>query len=103
MYGELRVHEARHEAIAAEWDGTLLENLTFLSLPVSDRREATFRTAVQAQWDTWLAQHQAAEWAIDTYTAVFQCPAEEPEAAEDEVESEESTGAEGDVAATGEE
>jgi len=89
MYGELRVHEARHEAIAAEWEGTLLDSLTFLSVPVADRREDTLNAAVQAKWDTWLAQHQTAQWEIDPYTAVFQCPAEEPEAAEGEAESEE--------------
>jgi len=85
MYANLRAHEARHEAIAAEWEATLLERLTFLSVPVADRRRETFTAAVQRQWDTWLSEHQTAQNAIDPYTAVLECPPEEaPEGEESE-------------------
>jgi predicted secreted Zn-dependent protease len=98
MYAELRVHEARHEAIAAEWEATLNSRLSGLSVTVANRDVATFRAAVQAKWETWIAEHQKAQNAIDPFYATLDCSG-----GESEDESEESTGVEGDVAATGEE
>jgi hypothetical protein len=98
MYAELRAHEARHEEIGLQWKEILISRLTGLSLTVANRDVATFRAAVQAKWTAWLAEHQAEQTAIDPFSALLDCSG-----GESEDESEESTGAEGDVAATGEE
>jgi predicted secreted Zn-dependent protease len=98
MCAELRVHETRHEAIATTWESTLRSNLSSLTVTVPDRTTVAFTAAVQAEWDGWLAQHQADQSAIDPFSAVLDCSG-----GESEDESEESTGAEGEVAATGEE
>jgi len=94
MTGDLRAHEARHEAIATTWETTLRSRLTSLSVTVPNRTSAAFTAAVRAQWDSWIAEHQAAQLAIDPYTAIFSCSG-----ASDETES---AGLADDLAATGE-
>lgn len=78
MYGQLRAHEAEHEAIADRWRETLLERLAALSLPItaSSRRAAlaAARAALDAEWQGWLTEHQADQDAIDPYVAVLDCP-----------------------------
>lgn len=73
MTTALRAHEALHEGIATTWELTLRTNLGSLSVTVPNRTIAAFRSAVQAEWNTWIAQHQAAQTAIDPYTAVLDC------------------------------
>lgn len=73
MTSALRAHEARHEEIAARWEGTLRDNLTSLSVTVANRSIATFRAAVQAEWDSWLVQHQDEQTGIDPYPALLDC------------------------------
>jgi len=73
MTRDLRAHEALHEGIANTWESTLRTNLGALSVTVANRSIATFRAAVQAEWDTWLGQHQAEQTGIDPYTAVLDC------------------------------
>jgi predicted secreted Zn-dependent protease len=73
MISTLRAHEAEHERIAARWESTLRSDLAALEVTVANRRIGTFRSAVQAQWDAWLAQHQADQTAIDPFTAILDC------------------------------
>lgn len=73
MIADLRAHEARHEGIATTWEGTLRTNLTNLSVTVPNRTIAAFRSAVQSEWNGWLAQHQADQTAIDPYSALLDC------------------------------
>lgn len=75
MTASLRAHEALHEGIATTWESTLRTNLAGLSVTVANRTIATFRAAVQHEWDGWLAQHQADQTAIDPFTAVLDCSA----------------------------
>jgi predicted secreted Zn-dependent protease len=84
MTASLRAHEARHEGIAATWEATLRSNLSSLVVTVADRQIGTFRAAVQAEWNGWLAQHQAEQTGIDPFAAVLDCsgePAAAPDAA----------------------
>ena len=80
MSGNLRAHEAEHERIANEWEERLRTRLGELSVTVSRRTVRAFNAAVQAEWDGWLAEHQADQRAIDPYTALLDCSAslEEP-------------------------
>lgn len=73
MTSALRVHEERHEEIAARWEGTLRDNLASLSVTVANRSIATFRAAVQAEWNAWLVQHQVEQTGIDPYSALLDC------------------------------
>lgn len=73
MIAELRAHERRHENIATTWEGTLRSNLTNLSVTVPNRTIAAFRSAVQTEWNGWLAQHQAEQTGIDPYSALLDC------------------------------
>lgn len=73
MTGDLRAHEALHEGIATTWETTLRSRLTSLSVTVPNRTAAAFRAAVRAEWASWIAEHQAAQTAIDPYTAVLNC------------------------------
>jgi len=73
MTSSLRAHEAAHEGIAATWTSTLRSNLSSLEVTVANRRIGTFRAAVQAEWNGWLAQHQADQVAIDPFTALLDC------------------------------
>jgi len=75
MIGTLRAHEAEHERIATEWDATLSARLASLSVTVSRRTLAAFNAAVQVEWNSWLAEHQAAQDAIDPFTAMLDCSA----------------------------
>ncbi len=77
---------AEHERIASDWDATLSARLAALSVTVSKRTLAAFNAAVQAEWSSWLAEHQAAQDAIDPFTAILDCSGPESE------ESEESEG-----------
>jgi hypothetical protein len=94
MTGELRAHEARHEAIATDWETELRSRLTSLSVTLPNRSTAAFTAAVGAQWRSWLHEHQAAQRAIDPFTATLDCSGggAQPEAA----------GLEGDLGAAGE-
>ncbi len=94
MTGTLRAHEARHEGIATTWEATLRTRLTGLSLTVADRGIATFRAAVQAEWNSWLAEHQADQTAIDPFTATLDCSEVGSES-----EAEEAPGVEGETGA----
>ncbi|HYO42218.1 MAG TPA: DUF922 domain-containing protein [Candidatus Limnocylindrales bacterium] len=73
MSSSLRTHEALHEDIATRWESTLRSNLSTLEVTVANRSIGTFRAAVQAEWDGWLAQHQAEQTGIDPFTAVLDC------------------------------
>lgn len=73
MTGDLRAHEARHEGIATTWQATLRSRLAALSVTVPNRTIAAFTAAVQAEWNGWIADHQAAQSAIDPYSAVLDC------------------------------
>ncbi len=94
MSGTLRAHEAEHERIANTWEATLTSRLSGLSLTVADRGIATFRAAVQAEWNAWLAEHQADQTAIDPFTATLDCSGGESES-----EAEEAPGVEGETGA----
>jgi predicted secreted Zn-dependent protease len=74
---KLRAHERLHEKIGAAWKTKLLTRLKALRLPVDDpaQDEATSQVMVQEKWDEWIAEHQAAQEAIDPYAAEFACPA----------------------------
>lgn len=93
MTSDLRAHEARHEAIATTWETTLRSRLTSLRVTVPDRTPVAFTAAVQAEWDGWIADHQAAQDAIDPYTAILDCSGGE----ESEAEAEEAPGIEGET------
>ncbi|MEW6225037.1 MAG: DUF922 domain-containing protein [Chloroflexota bacterium] len=82
MTTSLRAHEARHEGIATTWESTLRTNLTSLSVTVPNRTLAAFNAAVQAEWNGWLAQHQADQVAIDPFTALLDCSGGEEETGE---------------------
>ena len=73
MITALRAHEARHEGIANTWETTLRTNLRGLSLTLPSRTTAAFTSAVQSEWNGWLAQHQADQTAIDPYSALLDC------------------------------
>jgi predicted secreted Zn-dependent protease len=73
MTADLRAHEAQHEAIADRWKLTLKERLTGLSLSISRRSQG--QSAVQDEWNSWLAEHQADQTAIDPYVAMLDCSA----------------------------
>jgi hypothetical protein len=73
MIADLRAHEARHEGIANTWEATLRTNLTDLSVTVPNRTLTAFNSAVQAEWNGWLSQHQADQRAIDPFTALLDC------------------------------
>jgi predicted secreted Zn-dependent protease len=93
MTGNLRAHETLHEGIGTTWEATLRSRLTALSVSVPNRTSAAFTAAVKAEWDGWIADHQAAQSAIDPYTAILSC------SGGDETES---AGLEGDLGAVGE-
>jgi hypothetical protein len=95
MYGTLRAHEAEHERIASEWEATLTARLASLSVTVSRRTLAAFNAAVQAEWNGWLAEHQADQDAIDPFTAILDCSA--PESEEGEEGEEGGAGVEGET------
>lgn len=94
MTGDLRAHEARHEGIASDWETELRSRLTTLRVTVTARTTAAFTAAVRAQWQTWIAEHQAAQRAIDPYTATLDCSGGTTET--------EAAGLEGDLGAAGE-
>jgi predicted secreted Zn-dependent protease len=79
MVADLRAHEARHEGIANTWEGTLRTNLTGLTVTVPNRNIASFRSAVQAEWNGWIAEHQADQRAIDPYSALLDCSGGSPD------------------------
>jgi hypothetical protein len=69
MWAQLRAHEREHERIAREWRVTLQERLAAFTVTVSaeDRRaaERDARAELEAQWEAWGAEAQAAQTAID--------------------------------------
>jgi predicted secreted Zn-dependent protease len=95
MTGTLRAHEAEHERIAREWGVTLTTRLAALSVTVTNRSIAAFNAAVQAEWNTWLAEHQADQSAIDPFTATLNYSGGEAK-----VEAEEAPGVEGETGTT---
>lgn len=99
MYGTLRAHETRHEEIATTWKATLTSRLSALSVTVADRKIATFNAAVQAEWNAWLAEHQADQDLIDPFTAILDCSGGDTET-ESEAEAEEAPGVGGVAGAT---
>ena len=80
MTGDLRAHEARHEGIASDWETELRSRLSALTVTVAHRTTAAFTAAVRAEWRSWIAEHQAAQRAIDPYTATLDCSGGAPEA-----------------------
>ena len=80
MWAELRAHEAKHEAIANRWRGTLRERLAALNLEVTadNRDEAAKETKrlANVEWTTWIAEHQAEQNKIDPFIATLVCPDE---------------------------
>jgi hypothetical protein len=84
MTADLRAHEARHEGIASDWEGYLRTDLETLTVHPGRRTLPAFRSAVKTEWDTWIADHQRDQLAIDPYTAVLDCsgPGEEEAPAE---------------------
>ncbi len=82
MTADLRAHEARHEGIGDQWRGTLESRLAVLSLSITNR--GAWRQAVQAEFNNWLAEHQADQSAIDPYTAVLDCSGGSDESASEE-------------------
>lgn len=88
MYGNLRAHEGEHERIGREWEERLRTRLSSLTVTVTRRTVAAFNAAVQAEWNAWLAEHQADQRAIDPYTALLDCSGgeEQTEGAETGVE-----------------
>ena len=79
----LRAHEAVHEGVADEWDGTLKTNLAGLTVTVANKTDAAFRAAVKPSWDGWIGQHAAAQAAKDPYSVTVDCAAAESEAGGD--------------------
>jgi predicted secreted Zn-dependent protease len=73
MTSDLRAHEARHEAIADRWKGTLTERLKALRLSVTSRRAG--ERAVDDEWKGWLREHQDEQKSIDPFTAMLDCSA----------------------------
>lgn len=73
MTGDLRAHEARHEGIASDWETELRSRLASLTVTVAHRTTTAFTAAVRAEWRSWIAEHQAAQTAIDPYTATLDC------------------------------
>lgn len=86
MASGLRAHEAEHEAIADRWKATMLQRLQGLSLAVNSRREG--QGAVQAEFDSWVAEHQAEQTSIDPYTAMLDCSAATETAADESTSGE---------------
>jgi hypothetical protein len=82
--GELRTHEAKHEAVATTWESTLKANLAGLSVTVSKQTEAAVRAAVKPSWDGWIAQHQADQIALDPFGVTVDCAAAEGDSASGE-------------------
>ncbi|THI93718.1 DUF922 domain-containing protein, partial [Nocardioides sp.] len=78
----LRAHEAQHEGVADTWRTTLLGRLLAFSTSSSAatlqaaRNEAN--TALAAEWQTWLAEHQAEQSALDPYSVVVANPQAPP-------------------------
>ncbi|HYN68808.1 MAG TPA: DUF922 domain-containing protein [Candidatus Eisenbacteria bacterium] len=79
MTATLRAHETEHEVIATTWKATLLDRLTNLSLSVASRTAGT--AAVTAEWNSWIAEHQAEQDLKDPFTAMLDCSAAETESA----------------------
>jgi len=89
MWSELRAHEAEHEAIGTGWKTTLEERLAAAEYVVSASSVAGAKAAglalADADWATWIAEHQADQTALDTppFFATLMEPAEEDEGAEE--------------------
>jgi predicted secreted Zn-dependent protease len=94
MTGDLRAHEARHEGIASDWETELRSRLTSLNVTLAHRTTAAFTAAVRAEWRSWIAEHQAAQTAIDPFTATLDCSGGTAES--------EATGPQGTLAAAAE-
>jgi len=88
MHGQLRTHEAEHEAIAERWKTLLQERIREFSTTVYGGTESAARRQALADlaqdWETWMGEHQADQEAIDPYYATLSAPAEEEEDAEAE-------------------
>ena len=68
----LRGHETQHQNKAATWQTTLQSRLNALSVTFDDPGEIA--GLVTAEWDTWVADHQADQDSIDPYTVNINCP-----------------------------
>lgn len=88
MHGQLRTHEAEHEAIGESWRTLLEERIREFSTTVYGGTESAARRQANADlaldWDTWMGEHQADQDAIDPYYATLYPPVEEEENAEAE-------------------
>lgn len=68
----LRAHETQHQTKAATWKTTLQNRLNALSVTFDDPGDIA--GLVTAEWDTWVADHQADQDSIDPYTVNINCP-----------------------------
>lgn len=78
----LRAHEAQHEGVADTWRTTLLGRVLAFS---SSSSASTLRAArdeanaaLAAEWQTWLAEHQADQTALDPYSVTVVDPQAPP-------------------------
>jgi predicted secreted Zn-dependent protease len=84
MWAELRAHEAEHETIADTWKSTLETRLGEAEYTVSatsvDAANTAGRAQADADWTTWIAEHQTDQNAIDPFFATLvEPPAEDEE------------------------
>ena len=75
MWAELRTHEGEHEKIADTWETTLETRLGEADYTVTatsvDAAKTAGRAQADADWTTWIAEHQAAQDAIDPFFATL--------------------------------
>jgi predicted secreted Zn-dependent protease len=85
MWSELRTHEGEHEKIADTWKTTLETRLGEAEYTVTatsvDAAKTAGRTQADADWTTWIAEHQTDQNAIDPFFATL---VEPPAPEEDE-------------------
>jgi len=98
---QLRTHEAEHEGVATEWQGTLKSNLDGLTVTVPNKTDAAFRAAVKGSWDGWIGQHAAAQAAKDPYAVTVDCAAAESAAGGDATTGESASADDATTTATG--
>jgi len=88
MWSELRTHEGEHEKIADTWKTTLETRLGEAEYTVTatsvDAAKTAGRAQADADWTTWIAEHQTDQDAIDPFFATLV----EPPAPEEEEQPE---------------
>ena len=94
MYSELRTHEGEHETIADEWQTTLSDSLGAAEYTVTAGSAGEAKrqglALADGDWTGWIAEHQAAQNAIDPFFATLTCPAEDEDEDEQETIGEEA-------------